>query len=76
MRDFIPAATLLFAEILMVAGGMLMYRLVSGNIIKRNMLAKVVRQEGPGDYWQAIALPFFCSCLLPFVCYKRSGLKR
>jgi hypothetical protein len=44
MPDFIPAATLFFAEILMVAGGMLMYRLVSGNITKRNILAKAVRQ--------------------------------
>jgi len=77
MRDFIPVATLVLGEILMVAvGAMLMYRSVFGNISKRNMLAKAVRQERPGDYWRAIALQFFCSHLLPFVGYTRSGLKR
>src|SRR5580658_6301113 len=62
MRDVIPAATLVLAEILTVAlGGMLMYRLVSGNIIKRTVLAKAVRRERPGDPWRAIAfaLHFF-----------------
>jgi hypothetical protein len=47
MRDVIPVATLVLAEILIVAfGGMRMYRLVSGNINRRTMLAKTVRREG------------------------------
>jgi hypothetical protein len=70
MRDVIPVATLALAEILMVAlGGMLMCRLVSGNIIKRNLLAKAVRRERPGDYRRAIAGTFR-------VHYTLSGLKR
>ena len=60
MRDVIPVATLVLAEILIVAlGGMLPYELASGNIIKLTMLAKAERRERPGDYWRAIALPFF-----------------
>src|SRR5271156_6834372 len=56
MRDVIPVATLVLAEILIVAlGGIRMYRLVSGNINRRTMLAKGVRREGPGDYWRGIA---------------------
>jgi hypothetical protein len=55
MRDVIlrdPRAR----EILMVTlCGMLMYRLVAGNISKRTMMAKAVRRERPGDYWRAIA---------------------
>jgi hypothetical protein len=78
MRDVIPVATLVLDEILIVAlGGMLMYELVSGNIIKRNMLAKAGRRERPGGYWRAIAVPYFFLPTAAFrVLYTLSGLKR
>jgi glutaminyl-peptide cyclotransferase len=67
MRDAIPVATLVLAEVLIVAlGGMLTYRLVSGNINKRTMMAKAVRRERPGDYWRATAFalrPFWLAVL-------------
>jgi hypothetical protein len=68
MRDVISVAPLVLAEILMVAlGGMLMYRLVSGNIIKCNML-KAVGRERSGGCWRAIVVPYSCFGLLPSAC--------
>jgi hypothetical protein len=65
MRDVIPVATLVLTEILMMAlDSMRMYRLVSGNITKRTMLAgeRIADYFAPGCY---------CPCV-----QRPSGLKR
>jgi hypothetical protein len=55
MRDAIPVATLVLAEILIVAlGGMLMYRLVSGN---------TGESSTQGTLWRLLAGDRVCSKL-------------
>jgi hypothetical protein len=51
MLDVIAVATLLLAC-------MLIYELVSGNVVRRNMLARAVRKERPRNYWRAIIWQF------------------
>jgi glutaminyl-peptide cyclotransferase len=66
MRGPIPVATLVLAEILIIAlGGLRMYRLVSGKITKRTMPAgaRIANFFVPGCYCPCVQRPFWFEAL-------------